>query len=309
MQSLGQRLRQERESRGVSLDEIAKQTRIGVRLLQAIEVEDFDQLPGGIFNKSFIRQYAEYLGLDGEQSAQEYQSAVSVSREYHALQPQPAAKPPFSNQTVIAVRLALVATAVAIILGIAWLIVPRHSNEDASPSTSREVPANMSPGTPPRPAVATTPPALADPGKTPPVSASPNPRQMAVAAGDSGIVISSKPFVVGRSQTLESVTNLLAESDGQQRLDGELPEEILLQINAHSTVWISITADGEEQWQGTMEANQTLAVQAADAIRLKVGNAGGVELTLNGKNLGALGREGEVKTITLAARALPEAIP
>jgi cytoskeleton protein RodZ len=58
-----------------------------------------------------------------------------------------------------------------------------------------------------------------------------------------------------------------------------------------------------------MQPNQTREVQAAETIRLTVGNAGGVQLTLNGKDLGALGSEGEVKTVTLAARALQEVVP
>ena len=99
------------------------------------------------------------------------------------------------------------------------------------------------------------------------------------------------------------------ESANREPLAGELPEELLLQINARSTVWISITADGERQWQGTMKPNQSREVQATETIRLTVGNAGGVQLTLNGKDLGALGGEGEVKTVTLAARALQEVVP
>jgi hypothetical protein len=90
---------------------------------------------------------------------------------------------------------------------------------------------------------------------------------------------------------------------------GAATGELLLQINARSTVWLSVTADGEKKWQGTMQANQSREIAAADSIRLTVGNAGGVELTLNGKELGALGGEGEVKTITLAARALAEPVP
>jgi hypothetical protein len=82
-----------------------------------------------------------------------------------------------------------------------------------------------------------------------------------------------------------------------------------LQINARSSVWISVTADGEKKWQGTMQPNQTREIQATETIRLTAGNAGGVSLTLNGKDIGAMGSEGEVKTITLAARALTESAP
>src|SRR3954466_15474556 len=67
MASFGERIKREREMRGVSLEEIAESTKIGKRNLEALETEDFDKLPGGIFNKGFVRAYAKYLGLDEDQ--------------------------------------------------------------------------------------------------------------------------------------------------------------------------------------------------------------------------------------------------
>jgi cytoskeletal protein RodZ len=53
-----------RKRAGVSLEEIAQSTKIGSRFLQAIEGEQFEQLPGGIFSTSYLRQYAEAIGYD-----------------------------------------------------------------------------------------------------------------------------------------------------------------------------------------------------------------------------------------------------
>jgi cytoskeleton protein RodZ len=72
MASFGENLRRERELRGVSLREIADQTKIGIRLLQALEQDRIDVLPGGIFRKSFVRQYAKHLGLDAERLVAEF---------------------------------------------------------------------------------------------------------------------------------------------------------------------------------------------------------------------------------------------
>ena len=74
--SFGERLRREREMRGVSLDEIAESTKIGTRLLKALEEEQFDLLPGGIFNKGFVRAYAKYLGMDEDQAVADYLQAA-----------------------------------------------------------------------------------------------------------------------------------------------------------------------------------------------------------------------------------------
>src|SRR5271167_547483 len=74
--TFGDNLRREREMRGVSLDEISAATRIATRFLQAIENEQWDQLPGGVFNRGFVRAVAHYLGLDEENIVAEYALAV-----------------------------------------------------------------------------------------------------------------------------------------------------------------------------------------------------------------------------------------
>jgi hypothetical protein len=74
--SFGESLKREREMRGVTLDEISAATRISTRFLQAIEGEQWDQLPGGVFNRGFVRAVARYLGLDEENIVAEYTLAV-----------------------------------------------------------------------------------------------------------------------------------------------------------------------------------------------------------------------------------------
>jgi cytoskeleton protein RodZ len=78
VESFGTRLKREREQRGVTLDDIALSTKIGKRFLSALEEERFEQLPGGIFNKGFVRAYARHLGIDEEQAIADYLSATSV---------------------------------------------------------------------------------------------------------------------------------------------------------------------------------------------------------------------------------------
>ncbi len=72
MGEFGAKFRTARESKELSLDDISNVTKISARMLQAIEEEDFDQLPGGVFNKGFIRAYAKHLGLNSEDAINEY---------------------------------------------------------------------------------------------------------------------------------------------------------------------------------------------------------------------------------------------
>ncbi|HEX4075490.1 MAG TPA: helix-turn-helix transcriptional regulator [Candidatus Acidoferrales bacterium] len=68
----GEHLKREREMRGVSLEEVSAATRINTRFLEAIESEKWEQLPGGAFNRGFIRAIARFLGLDEDGLVAEY---------------------------------------------------------------------------------------------------------------------------------------------------------------------------------------------------------------------------------------------
>src|SRR6202040_2454234 len=74
--TFGEKLRQQREQRGISLDAISTVTKISPRMLRAIEDEHFDQLPGGVFNKGFVRAYARQVGLDEEEAVSDYLAAL-----------------------------------------------------------------------------------------------------------------------------------------------------------------------------------------------------------------------------------------
>jgi cytoskeletal protein RodZ len=73
--NFGERLKREREMREVSMEELTKSTRISGRFLQALENEDWDRLPGGVFGRGFVRTIARYLGLDEESLLGEYDLA------------------------------------------------------------------------------------------------------------------------------------------------------------------------------------------------------------------------------------------
>jgi cytoskeletal protein RodZ len=73
MATLGQQLKQSREEKNISLQEIAESTHISIRFLQAIENDAYDVLPGGVFNRAFVRKFARQVGFDEEQAVNLYQ--------------------------------------------------------------------------------------------------------------------------------------------------------------------------------------------------------------------------------------------
>lgn len=79
--TLGEKLRQARESRGISISEVAEQTRISALYLESIENNDYRGLPGGIFNKGFVKSYAKYVGIDDQEALQDYARLISEQGE------------------------------------------------------------------------------------------------------------------------------------------------------------------------------------------------------------------------------------
>ncbi|HTA48863.1 MAG TPA: helix-turn-helix domain-containing protein [Verrucomicrobiae bacterium] len=76
MGAFGEKLRKQREQQGIGLDAISGTTKISTRMLRALEDEHFDQLPGGVFNKGFVRAYARQVGLNEEEAIADYLAAV-----------------------------------------------------------------------------------------------------------------------------------------------------------------------------------------------------------------------------------------
>ncbi|MBX3292793.1 MAG: helix-turn-helix domain-containing protein [Acidobacteria bacterium] len=78
-QTLGEKLRQAREDRGVSISEVAEQTRISPHYIECIENDDYGPLPGGIFNKGFVKSYAKFVGVDEQEALADYSRLQSTA--------------------------------------------------------------------------------------------------------------------------------------------------------------------------------------------------------------------------------------
>lgn len=136
-QSVGDRLRQAREARGISLDQIASQTRIPIRHLQAIEREEWDALPAVTYSVGFARAYGNAVGLDGAELSREVRdrlgglrSRAPVADYYEPADP--ARVPPRS--------LAILAAIIAVVLIAGYAIWRSNLGDGAAPSSRVEVP-------------------------------------------------------------------------------------------------------------------------------------------------------------------------
>jgi transcriptional regulator with XRE-family HTH domain len=129
MASFGETLRRERELRGVDLRDIAEATNISLRFLQALEQDRTEVLPGGIFPKAFVRQYATYLGLDPDRLVAEYVYTHGGGPSAAGATPQ---RPPSGRLAAVFVGLILVA-GVALFASARAGLFARRSGEAAPP--------------------------------------------------------------------------------------------------------------------------------------------------------------------------------
>src|SRR5262252_480593 len=113
MTNFGASFRKARESKGISLDQVSHETRISTRFLAAIENEEFQVLPGGVFNRGFVRSFAEAVGLDPDQAVADYERLSSVTQPNDVLA-SATAGPPKGERNLYPVAVAVLAIAVAI---------------------------------------------------------------------------------------------------------------------------------------------------------------------------------------------------
>jgi len=290
--SFGENLRREREKRSITLDQISQSTKIGTRMLQALEADKFSQLPGGIFNKGFVRAYARHVGLDEEQTVAEYLQASgevpSVPPELPepqqvrgieaSAQPQPPRPLPWG---VFAAILLLVALALSI-----WSH-RQKKHEGTTPQSPPVAPAAQ-PSTEDRPAqTSALPPSVAPVASDKisntslPISSTVNQAAQVTPANPPG----TTPAAIARSSPAESPVF-------------PRPDEFTVVVQAQQASWTTIKADGRTVYSGILSAGDQHAALGRKEVIVRTGNVGGINLRFNGKKLDPQGELGQVRTIT-----------
>jgi cytoskeletal protein RodZ len=156
--TFGESLKREREMRAVTLDEISAATRIATRFLRAIENEEWSELPGGVFNRGFVRAVARYLGLDEENIVAEYNSAIDERPSVPVWTGSPPAVTP--QQPWLAWIIAAILVIALLAAGwfgterfLGWRATKRAAETPAAGADSADTSANLPPETSADPSV------------------------------------------------------------------------------------------------------------------------------------------------------------
>ncbi len=290
MAHLGDRLRQQRLAMGVSLQHISGKTRVGLRYFEALEAGDFKQLPGAIFARSFVRQYAELVGINPSSLEAELQQMFPSEEVMPALDPQSSTlRATFQNDTLLAAngplwrRLPLTALSLTAALAVSSLLYIGWQRMVVANETSEQV-SNKQPAPAPKPS-SSAPGVMADPTRT---------------------TMPSVPAVVPATATVTEPAPPPAAPSNELRAPVIAGGAVMaVRIKASQESWVSVSANGTSMLAAIMKPNEERTVQGVENARIIVGNAGGVEIETDGRSIGPIGPQGAVRLVMLSPAGQP----
>jgi cytoskeleton protein RodZ len=274
MKKLGEFLRGERQARGISLQQIAEDTRISMKMLQAIEEGDGEQLPAPVLIKGFLRAYAQRIGLDPEDVIIEYQELIeevgarqeAIEKFHHRLHPKSSKKKFY----VLFLALGLLASLALIWSGGSYLHRKPKTPAEGKLLSSVEVKQ-----------------------KTTGVD-------FASALNDkhfSGEPAKTANEVEGKTDTEHETKS--SQSSVPQAAVELSPKPFVLRLEALERTWLRIIIDGSREREYLLQPGEQLTWMATSDMEVLVGNAGGIRLFLNDNPLKPLGESGKVVRLHL----------
>jgi cytoskeletal protein RodZ len=319
----GEKLRRERELRGITLEEVAVATKIGTRNLRALEEEKFSQLPGGIFNKGFVRAYAHYVGIDEEQAVGDYlvanqdlesSSEVNiyvVARQFEASRDVGYGSRRHGATTLVWSLVTVFALVSASVGG--WPYLKRWVAHRVEVRKQSLQPASMTAlqASLPQPVQAAS-------NAQAPSSLSANPAQAINGIAPSGGSQNSAPPLAAGGPPQPSVapaevnkpdmTADAAAVGGKKKKAAA--KGISLVLTAKQRCWVSIQVDGKQAMEDTMDPEladkKEWSFQARDRLVVMAGNPSGIEVTFNGQSLGRIGPTNARRSITFTPEGIQQ---
>lgn len=143
--TLGEKLQQAREARGITISEVAEQTRISALYLENIENNDYRNLPGGIFNKGFVKSYARYVGIDEQEALQDYSRLIVEQQGENADEPKTYKPQVLTDERASSSSLMTIIFAVVILGLMTWgilALVNYLQNDYSAPVANNNTSAN-----------------------------------------------------------------------------------------------------------------------------------------------------------------------
>lgn len=288
MANFGDTLKRERELRKITLREVSEATKIGLRYLEALEGNRFDQLPGGLFNKGFIRAYAKFVGLDPEALVHAYLFDFAAQQSVQPAQPPysglrieeptpPAAEEPQRPVAPSRRRTQAVVAAAAGLILIAGLCLITYRGSDSgerlAPRAPRVEKADLGGGT----------------GVAPPKVEEESPAPLPAAASPTPPVAPPLALPVAPPAAAPAGTAIHPGERSREEV-----RKVLLEVTASETTWIAVWCGERERINKELTPGEVFALSCGAETRLSTGNAGTMTLRIDGNECLPLGERGAV---------------
>lgn len=297
MESIGEFFKQVRETKGLTVDEVASKTRIRSDFVKALEDGNFAKLPDQVFARGFVRSYARSLGLDEEDAIHRFiQSAGAFyekqdERERLRVRQAEEERKRQANRKAVAVAIGIAVLTLVFLLSREQSSVLRRSNPDhTSTKRSTQMTKDASDGVSqqePEPVAG-----AAKPSESPAAASKPT--------NDARRSEPTVPAVVASKPEPESVSTSSPGTDGPLggiSLDGAGAAnegQLVLDLEATELSWVVVQIDNGSPQEALLRPGEKAHWKGQDQFILTLGNAGGVKAELNGKPQKPFGPSGKV---------------
>jgi len=259
--AIGEKLKKAREEKGLTLKDVQEKIKIRTRYLEAIEEEKFEVIPGQAYAKAFIKGYANYLGLDAEELINEFEQKIEEERlKNEASETEVESKGfDFLHNKVVLSSLIIVVVLMVMTFIIYSIFLLNDSRNEINSLDNNNYAVQVN--------------------------------------GDvnEGEIIENNKHTAEQTVLNQQETN---EGEAQTIIEeeNEKAEQKTIKIIASERTWIQVLVDGEEKFEGIMEAGDTEVFSGTKNLQMKIGNAIGITLEKGDEILGPWGERGEVIT-------------
>ncbi len=284
IQELGRKLYEERMRQGLSLEHIQDETKISLNFLKALEDGGLEQLPHPVYAKGFMQNYARFLGLDWQKMGEEFSRIYYAEEDSENLDELPTVLKDQKQARLFAYTLKafVIILALGIIVGFGWFFYSsfqEEPREGEQAELAEEIPEYDHVQEEPLEDRALSPQAPElSPEETVPEEEIP-PREEVAEPQPRVAQLDLEDFV-----------------DEPDELEGEAPDMVLVLIEAHEECWLMYETD-EESRDYFLSPGDSIEVEHTGSMRLRLGNAGGVSISLNGEPYALDAASGEVRTV------------
>jgi cytoskeletal protein RodZ len=301
MDSIGDFFKQVRETKGLTVEEVASKTRIRTDFVKALEEGNFAKLPDQVFARGFVRSYARSLGLDEEDAIHRFiQSAGAFyekqdERERLKVRQAEEERKRRANRKAVAIAIGIAILTLIILLSReqSSLLVRRTQSEPPSTAAKRVTPPETGKVDVP---VRGEPESLAGPAKTKAQDTPVPPHTTARSEANAGRGTAPSTAAVPAQPQAAASTHAPEAGLGPLSLEQatHAEEPLVLDLEATELSWVVIQVDGGSPQEALLRPGEKAKWKGQDQFMLTLGNAGGVKAELNGKPQKPFGPSGKV---------------